>query len=62
MLGAIAGLDIAIERIEGKFKLSQNHPSRNQAGVVGGLRSRAQRHDRDLAALMIATKEPADSA
>lgn len=62
MLGAIAGLDIAIERIEGKFKLSQNHPARNRAGVVDGLRARAQRHDGDLAALMIATKEIADGA
>jgi transcriptional regulator len=62
MLGAIAGLDIAIERIEGKFKLSQNHPDRNRAGVVAGLRERAHRHDRDLADLMIATKELADGA
>jgi transcriptional regulator len=62
MLGAISGLDIAIERIEGKFKLSQNHPERNQAGVVDGLRARAHRHDGDLAALMLASKESADGA
>ena len=62
MLGAISGLDIAIERIEAKFKLSQNHPDRNRAGVVDGLRARAQRHDHDLAALMLATKELADGA
>jgi len=62
MLGAISGLDIAIERIEGKFKLSQNHPERNRAGVVDGLRARAHRHDGDLAALMLASKEPADGA
>lgn len=60
MLGAIVGLDIAIERIEGKFKLSQNHPARNRAGVVDGLRERAHRHDRDLANLMITTKELTD--
>ena len=62
MLGAIVGLEIAIERVEGKFKLSQNHPARNRAGVVGGLRERAHRHDRDLADLMIATKELIDGA
>lgn len=62
MLGAIAGLEIAIERIEGKFKLSQNHPARNRAGVVDGLRGRARCHDRDLADLMIATKELTDGA
>ncbi|WNL45065.1 FMN-binding negative transcriptional regulator [Dyella sp. BiH032] len=62
MLGAIVGLDIAIERIEAKFKLSQNHPARNRAGVVEGLRERAHRHDRDLADLMTATKELTDGA
>jgi len=62
MLGAIVGLDIAIERIEAKFKLSQNHPARNRAGVVDGLRERAHRHDRDLADLMTATKELTDGA
>ena len=62
MFGAIAGLDIVIERIEGKFKLSQNHPARNRAGVVAGLRERAHRHDHDLAELMIATKELTDGA
>lgn len=60
MLGAIVGLDIAIDRIEGKFKLSQNHPARNRAGVVDGLRARAHRHDHDLASLMISTKELTD--
>ena len=62
MLGAIVGLEIAVERIEGKFKLSQNHPARNRAGVVEGLSARAHRHDRDLAELMIVTKELADGA
>ena len=62
MVGAIVGLEIAIERIEGKFKLSQNHPVRNRAGVVEGLRARAHRHDRDLAELMVVTKELNDGA
>jgi transcriptional regulator len=60
LLGAIVGLEIAIERTEGKFKLSQNHPAANRAGVVDGLRVRAHRHDADLAGLMIATKELTD--
>jgi transcriptional regulator len=37
LLRAIVGLRIDIERIEGKAKLSQNHPSANRAGVIGGL-------------------------
>lgn len=52
LLGAIAGIEIAIERIEGKFKLSQNHPAANRAGVVDGLTRRAQGDDLALAALM----------
>ncbi len=57
LLGAIAGIEIAIERIEGKFKLSQNHPAANRAGVVDGLTRRAQGDDLALAALMQAQEE-----
>lgn len=52
LLGAIAGVEIAIERIESKFKLSQNHPAANRAGVVDGLTRRAKGDDLALAALM----------
>jgi len=52
MLHAIAGLEIDIGRIEGKFKLSQNHPAANRAGVVAGLQQRAHRADEALAELM----------
>jgi transcriptional regulator len=57
LLGAIVGIEIAIERIEGKFKLSQNHPATNRAGVIGGLTRRAQHDDLALAALMRAQEE-----
>ncbi|MBZ9648513.1 FMN-binding negative transcriptional regulator [Sphingobium sp. 3R8] len=36
-LKGITGIEIAIERIEGKWKASQNHPASNKAGVVDGL-------------------------
>ncbi|MDR3448082.1 MULTISPECIES: FMN-binding negative transcriptional regulator [unclassified Dyella] len=52
MLRAIVGLEISIERIEGKFKLSQNHPDANRAGVHAGLGERAGRGDAELADLM----------
>jgi transcriptional regulator len=52
MLKAIAGLEIDIDRIEGKFKLSQNHPAANRAGVIAGLAERAGRGDGALAELM----------
>ena len=51
-LRAIVGLEIGIDRIEGKFKLSQNHPARNRAGVIAGLRERDGDGDVELAALM----------
>lgn len=36
----IAGLEIAIDRIEGKWKASQNQTAANRAGVAAGLRAR----------------------
>ena len=35
----IVGLEIPIDRIEGKWKVSQNRPEVDRAGVVAGLRS-----------------------
>jgi transcriptional regulator len=56
-LRAIVGLEVSIDRIEGKFKLSQNHPARNRAGVIAGLRERDGDGDAELAALMIQQEE-----
>jgi transcriptional regulator len=36
-LGAIIGLEIPIARLVGKWKVSQNRPAQDQAGVVEGL-------------------------
>jgi len=38
-LRAIVGLELAIERVEGKAKLSQNRSEEDRAGVVRGLRA-----------------------
>lgn len=57
MLRLIVGIDIAIDRIEGKFKLSQNHPDANRAGVLKGLAERNGRRDAELAELMQHTEE-----
>jgi transcriptional regulator len=57
LLRAIVGLDITIERIEGKFKLSQNHPAANRVGVIAGLRQRAAPGDAELANLMSQLEE-----
>ena len=56
-LRAIVGLEVTIERIEGKFKLSQNHPARNRAGVIAGLHERNGDGDAELAAWMTQQEE-----
>ncbi len=37
MLAAIVGIEVTLERLEGKFKLSQNKEERDRLGVVEGL-------------------------
>ncbi|MFZ2972065.1 MAG: FMN-binding negative transcriptional regulator [Ferribacterium limneticum] len=37
MLGAIVGVEIAIERLVGKWKVSQNQPAVNQASLIAAL-------------------------
>jgi transcriptional regulator len=56
-LRAIVGIEIVIERMEGKFKLSQNHPAGNQAGAIAGVRARDGDGDAELAAFMLAQQE-----
>lgn len=51
MVGAIAGFEVAIDEIEGKWKLSQNRPLEDQERVVGWL-ERGDASSRDVAALM----------
>lgn len=47
----IIGVEIVIERIEGKWKVSQNRPEQDRRGVVDGLRE--QGHEaHDMAALV----------
>jgi transcriptional regulator len=38
-LRAIVGVEVRIERVEGKFKLSQNRPAADIDGVITGLRA-----------------------
>lgn len=39
LLGHIVGIEMSITRLEGKWKMSQNQPAPNRAGVVEGLRA-----------------------
>ncbi|MBI3507168.1 MAG: FMN-binding negative transcriptional regulator [Proteobacteria bacterium] len=52
MLGGIVGFEIAIARLEGKFKLSQNRNAADRAGAVAGLESSGRPDDAALARAM----------
>ncbi|MBL8515260.1 MAG: FMN-binding negative transcriptional regulator, partial [Betaproteobacteria bacterium] len=49
---AIVGFRIAVERIEAKFKLSQNRPAQDRRAVIAALERRGAENDRAMAALM----------
>ena len=49
-LGAIVGVEIAIERLLGKWKASQNRPDADRAGVVAGLERRGDGESAELVA------------
>lgn len=55
-LKGIVGLEIPIARIEGKWKVSQNRPAADQAGVIDGLRGRSESADA-MAALVAERKK-----
>ena len=52
LLRAIVGVEIPIERIEGKWKTSQNRPARDMLGVVAGLLGRGDDQSAAMAALV----------
>lgn len=52
MLGGIVGFEIAISRIEGKFKLSQNRNATDRANVIAALAASGNADDAALAELM----------
>lgn len=52
LIGAVVGIEIVITRLSGKWKVSQNQPPRNQAGVIEGLRAGGDAPARDVAAMI----------
>jgi transcriptional regulator len=56
---AIVGLEIAVEDLRGKFKLSQNRAERDRLGVMAGLAREAAPEAQAMAAIMRA-KQPTD--
>lgn len=55
MLAAIVGIEVGIETLEGKWKVSQNQPAANRAGVVAALRARDGENENAIAALVAGT-------
>jgi len=58
MIKAIVGIEIAITRCVGKWKVSQNQSAGNRAGVVAGLQARDDGDAQAMAALVRARDEP----
>jgi transcriptional regulator len=58
MIGQIVGIEIVIERIAGKWKVSQNQPVHNRAGVVQGLQA-AGTDRAEAMARLVDGKDPA---
>jgi transcriptional regulator len=56
-LRAIVGVQLRIEALEGKAKLSQNQKPADYAGVVAGLGASESEADRTVAAMMAAKRE-----
>lgn len=52
LVHAIVGIELTITRIVGKWKVSQNQPPQNQAGVVNGLQQRATHNAQPMSVLV----------
>lgn len=52
LLGGIVGFEIAIDRLEGKWKLNQNQPAARRERVIQTLSSSDRIDDQQIAALM----------
>ena len=57
LLAAIVGFEIDIERLEGKWKLNQNHPAERREQIIRGLQSTGRHDELQIAELMQATLE-----
>jgi len=60
LLPHITGVEIAVERLDGAFKLSQNRSRRDRSGVVDALSRSANPADRAIAEAMAAQLASAD--
>jgi len=61
MLRGIVGFRIAVTRLEGKWKMSQNRTPKDREGVVKGLASRDRGDDREMVELVARPITPSDA-
>jgi len=52
LIGEIVGIEMVITRLKGKWKISQNQPAQNQAGVVCGLKKSGGRNAVEMAGMI----------
>jgi len=52
LVGGVVGVELQIDRMEGKWKLSQNRPREDRDGVMAGLRREGGANGAALAELM----------
>lgn len=57
MLKGIVGLEIAVTRCEGKFKLSQNRPATDRPRIIAALEARDDQDSHGVAAMMRAREK-----
>jgi transcriptional regulator len=60
MLRGIVGFRLAVTRLEGKWKMSQNREMKDREGVVSGLRRRGEGDDPELAEIVLRHAKPRD--
>ena len=52
MIKGIVGFEVAIDRLEGKCKFSQNRDETDRSGVINGLKSEGTRYSTEMADLI----------
>lgn len=58
LLGRIVGVEVTINHLEGKCKMSQNQPEADRAGVAAGLSTSESAAERDVATLVRRASKP----
>lgn len=60
MISQLVGIEMPIDAIEGKWKVSQNRPQADQIGVVAGLKSRGDGESLAMAELVARSSDATD--